>query len=159
MKKLNLIAALALAVSLFAVPAFAEMVTGTVVSKTNNQIVVTTVNGQETFSVAAESMYPTDLEVGDRVTINYSPDTAMGGNRATSVVIATDATGMTGTTTTGSAYDSRTSTTGSSYDARTGTYDDDNLPGTAGPVPLLTALGTFALVGGLALRKFSKRNS
>lgn len=128
----------------------ANSVTGTVVSKTGDTVVISTPSGQRTFMVSAQNLFPSDMDVGDRVTVSFTPGTAGARDRADRITLASAS-----TTTTDYSRD----TSRNYSDARTSAYDRDDLPDTAGPVPVLTALGLAAVAGGLALRTISRRRA
>lgn len=142
MRTLSIITALLIVlvgiVSGSASDAAAMTVTGTVVSKTSDTVVISTSTGQETFAVSSLSLYPSDVVVGSRVSVTYEPNSVGSGNRATRIMLAAD-------TSRSSTYDDDAMT-----DTRYG--ERSSLPDTAGPVPTYMTVGLVVLSAGLITR-------
>ena len=128
-------------------------ISGTVVSTTGDQLVITTDAGQSmTFSAMNSVNVPTNMAVGNRVTVTYRPLT--GGDYQVSRVVIADAS----TSTTGSTYtdQSATSTSTGTTTYADNTYDND-LPATASPLPIAGLLGLLSLGAGLGLQALRNR--
>lgn len=127
-----------------------QTVSGTIVSTTGDQIVITTDAGQRmTFNRDVSFTMPSGLAVGNRVSVTYRGIDA--NDYTVNRIVMADNT-VTGTTTT---TDNTTSTTTSTY-GTTNTYDTD-LPGTASPMPLIGLLGALGLAAGTAIRALKRR--
>ncbi|MFN0149339.1 MAG: hypothetical protein ACKVU1_01340 [bacterium] len=90
MKTSNFLVALTVALTSLVLSrnAMAASVTGTVVTKTADTIVISTPSGQETYHVMGTNVYPAGADVGSRVTINYIPSTTSAPSHADAIVIA-----------------------------------------------------------------------
>lgn len=139
MRLFNLTAILAAVVTCVALSdvSIAATVTGTVVSKSADTIVISTPSGQETYHVMGMGAYPAGAQIGSRVTVTYSPSTTTEPSHADAIVLAV-------------APASRSTSSAS-------TYGDDVLPETAGTETLLLAVGFLSIGSGLALKIRSKR--
>jgi hypothetical protein len=117
-------------------------VTGTVVSSTADRVVVRTSSGDMTFKMSSTTDRPATFTTGKQVTVWYDPATVPGEDQthlAMRVASADESV--------------RTTAAQESYGA------DDELPATAGPLPLLAWIGLVALGGGLGLRMLSRRRA
>src|SRR5262245_37786527 len=101
MKRFNLLAILAIALTCVAVAqmSMAATVTGTVVSKTADTIVISTPSGQQTYTVSGVNVYPAGMDVGSRVTLDYTASTTGARSTVSTIVMAADDRSM-GTSTT-----------------------------------------------------------
>jgi len=130
-----------------------QNVTGVVVSTAGDQVVITTDAGTRmVFDRDATLVLPT-VSVGDRVTVTYrtvEPD-HFAANRVVLVTVPSTTTTTTTTTTT----DNTATTTENTYSSSS--TDNDNLPATAGPLPLVGLLGSLSVGAGVALRHLTSR--
>ena len=126
-----------------------ENVSGVIVSTAGDQVVITTDAGTRmVFDRDATLVLPT-VSVGDRVTVTYrtvEPD-HFAANRVVLVTVPSTTTTTTTTTTPDNTYSSTSSST----------YNNDNLPATAGPLPLVGLLGSLSVGAGVALRHLTSR--
>jgi hypothetical protein len=114
-------------------------VTGTVVSTSGDEVVLRTPSGEQTFMLSS-TVDRTQLTTGNSVTVWYdAPVTAGDRGTITRITMASEPT--TPRTETGAA---------------TSTTTSDELPATAGFLPLLGLIGLLALGGGLLMRKGSR---
>jgi hypothetical protein len=115
-----------------------ETMTGTVVSVSDNTLVITSDDGRRvSFNRDATSIFPTNLAAGQRVRVEYDEE-AGGAFHVTDVtLLSTTGTGRT------------------NVDTDTGYRGD--MPTTASPFPLLGLLGVVALGAGLSARGLSRR--
>ena len=114
-------------------------VTGTIVSTTGDQVVITTDSGQRmTFNRGVAFTMPSGLAVGNRVTVTYG---GTADNYTVNHIVVADNTAGT--------------TSSSSY-STTNTYDS-TLPRTASPVPLAGLLGALTMGAGAAVRALKSR--
>jgi hypothetical protein len=113
-------------------------VTGTIVSMNDDQVVVRTAMGEETYRLST-SVDRTGMTVGNQVTVWYDAPTSVGERPMVTRIALGDA----------SATTPRTTTTG--VDRTTTTNNNDELPATASLLPLLGLLGLLALVGSVAI--------
>jgi len=114
-------------------------VTGTIVSMNDDQLVVRTAMGEETYRMST-SVDRSGMAVGNQVTVWYDAPTSAGERPMVTRIVAGNASPTT----------PRTTTTGTNT-------DDDQLPATASLLPLLGLLGLLALVGSVALGNVALR--
>jgi hypothetical protein len=164
MKKIALPKMLALALALgvaawTSLPATADAplvtVTGTVVSLNDEVLVVSTDKGNLTFDLdKSTEMTGVSLAVGNRITVWYdSDDKVEDAMDARKIVMAPAATSTPAPASPTPAPQVTTQETSSAYQADA----NDELPATAGPLPLMTLVGLISLAGGLLLRKRTRR--
>jgi len=110
------------------------LVTGTVVSMNDDQLVLRTAMGDETYRLST-SVDRTGMTVGNQVTVWYDAPMSAGERATVTRVAAGDVSATTPRTTT----------------AATTSSNDDELPATASLLPLLGLLGLLALVGSVAI--------
>jgi RNase P/RNase MRP subunit p29 len=121
-------------------------VTGTVVSSTSERLVLRTSTGEMTFKLSSTTDRPMSLREGSRMTVWYDPASVPGDEN---MHLATRIT----------ASSEEAQRTAASDDDPSRDPSDDELPATAGPLPLLAWIGIFAVGGGLALRGLARRRS
>lgn len=161
MKKFALpnLCALALALAMVAwtgLPVAADAplvnVTGTVVSMTDEVLVLATDQGNLTFDLDKSTEMPAGIVVGNRITVSYDsddkPEDKMDARRIVMTPAPSSAAPATPTPT-------PETTTQESAPA----YQDEEmeLPATASPLPLMGVAGLLALAGGLLLRRRTRR--
>lgn len=153
---LSMLLVLALA-SMAAADAELVSITGTVVSATDQVMVLKTATGDMTFDIDKDTERPGSLPVNGRVTVWYdSDDDPADKVDARRIVMAPAAPAPSPTpaapapTPSTTTYQSQTTTTTTT----SGTdYDREELPQTAGPLPLLLGAGLLAFAGGTLLKK------
>jgi hypothetical protein len=153
--RLVLVSALLVVVGLgFGHPAFAKMVSGTIVSMDGGMLVIRTTDGQEQhFTLGTGVTVPTDVRTGSMVEVNVG-DT---GDQTTVVSSIQTTTGTTTTTT--STYNSTPSTSSSttpssSTTSSTTTSTENQYANTASPIWAYALVGLFGLAGALAFRRW-----
>jgi len=171
MKRIGLLTILVAASMMIGGSAFAETVTGTVVSVNDNQIVITKDDGSRmTLHMDSQSTRASAINVGDQVRVDYS---SMGNNQyhVTTVNLATDATGtqtgdmpagaQTGASDYGSSQTrtdySSTETQAQSASAWDDDRTDDALPRTASPLAVIALVGAASLAVGAIVRRKARR--
>ena len=136
-------------------------ITGTVVSRVDEVLVVRTDRGDLTFDLDKSTEMPADLPVGSRITVSYDSDDKVTDRMdARKIVMAPEPTVSTPAPTptpapmtpTTPAPTVTTQQTTTAYET-----DQDELPATASPLPLMGGAGLLALAGGLLLRKRTRR--
>lgn len=113
-------------------------VTGTVVSSSSDRLVLRTSTGETTFKLSSTTDRPLTLAEGRQMTVWYDP-AAVPGDENMHLATRINA-----------AETERTTARDPS---------DDELPATAGPLPLLAWIGMVAAAGGLGLRALARRRS
>jgi len=134
-------------------PAFAKMVTGTVVSMDGGMLVIRTTDGQEQhFTLGTGVTVPTDVRTGAMVEVNVG-DT---GDQTTVVSSIRSSTGTTTSTTTYNSTPSNTETPSptSSTTTTTTTSTNNQYANTASPIWAYALVGLFGLAGALAFRRW-----
>jgi hypothetical protein len=135
-----------------------KVVTGTVVSYEEDDLVLKTTSGTLNFDLDKNTPHPATMVAGNRVTVWYDADDKVEDNMDARKVVMAPAISTVSTyvpppaqtsTTTTETY-TQTQTT-QSYDTTTDTYPD-----TASPMPLLL-LGSLASLGGAAAIRFARR--
>lgn len=127
-------------------------VTGTVVSMTDEVLVLATDQGNLTFDLDKSTEMPAGIVVGNRITVSYDsddkPEDKMDARRIVMTPAPSSAAPATPTPT-------PETTTQESAPA----YQDEEmeLPATASPLPLMGVAGLLALAGGLLLRRRTRR--
>ena len=141
-------------------PADAPLVTitGTVVSIVDEVLVLSTDRGNLTFDLDKSTEMPANIAVGNRITVSYdSDDKPEDKMDARKIVMAPAATPVTPAPVT----PAPTPTTPAPEPQTSAPMDEepsDELPATAGPLPLVGLMGLAALAGGLLLRKRTRRS-
>ena len=152
--RLVLVSALLVVVGLgFGHPAFAKMVSGTIVSMDGGMLVIRTTDGQEQhFTLGTGVTVPTDVRTGSMVEVNVG-DT---GDQTTVVSSIRSSTGTTTSTTTYNSTPSNTETPSptSSTTTTTTTSTNNQYANTASPIWAYALVGLFGLAGALAFRRW-----
>lgn len=155
---LSMLLVLALA-SMAAADAELVSITGTVISATDQVMVLKTATGELTFDIDKDTERPGSLPVNSRVTVWYDsddkPEDKMDARRITMAPAAPAPAPVTpapapSTTSYTTPPATTTTTTIKSDDTD---YDKEELPQTAGPLPLILGAGLLALGGGALLKK------
>lgn len=154
---LSMLLVLALA-SMAAADAELVSITGTVVSATDQVMVLKTATGDMTFDIDKDTERPGSLPVNSRVTVWYDSDDdpadKVDARRITMAPAApapTPSTPAPAPSTT--SYQSQSTTTTTTTISGDDDYEREELPQTAGPLPLLLGAGLLAIGGGALLRK------
>ena len=158
--------ALALAlVALTGLPATADAplvtITGTVVSVTDEVLVLRTDRGNLTFDLDKSTEMPAGIAVGNQITVSYDSDDKPEDKMDARKIVMTPASSTVAPATpapttpapTTSAPEAAPQASAPAYEGETG-----ELPATASPLPLFGVAGLLALAGGLLLRKRAGRN-
>jgi hypothetical protein len=162
MKNFGLAMLLVLALaSMAAADAELVSITGTVVSATDQVMVLKTATGDMTFDLDKDTERPGSLPVNSRVTVWYdSDDDPADKVDARRIVMAPAAPAPTPAPATppapapSTSYQSQsTTTTTTTIKSDETDYEREELPQTAGPLPLLLGAGLLAVAGGALLRK------
>jgi uncharacterized surface anchored protein len=160
MKNFGLAMLLVLALaSMAAADAELVSITGTVVSATDQVMVLKTATGDMTFDIDKDTERPGSLPVNSRVTVWYdSDDDPADKVDARRIVMApaapTPAPAPVTPAPSTPSYQPQSTTTTTTTTRTTDTdYEREELPQTAGPLPLLLGAGLLAIGGGAALLK------
>ena len=166
MKKVALsrLFALALALAMAAssgLPAAADAplvsITGTVVSVTDEVLVLATDKGNLTFDLDKSTEMPASIAVGSRITVDYDSDDKVTDKMdARRIVMAPAASTITPSTPapTTPAPAPTTSAPEAAPQQSTPVYDEtDELPATASPLPFVGGVGLLTLAAGLLLMR------
>jgi hypothetical protein len=134
-----------------------KVVTGTVVSYENDDLVLKTTSGNLTFDLDKNTPAPASMAAGNRVTVWYDADDKVEDNMdARKVAMAPAISTVTNTVTPPPVETSTsTTTTTQTYDRTTDTTTD-TYPDTASPMPLIL-LGSLASLGGAVALRFARR--
>jgi hypothetical protein len=140
--------------------------TGTVISRDGDVLVVRTDKGNLTFDLDKSTEMPTDIPVNSRITVWYDsddkPEDRMDARRVVIEPAVAQQTTPPPTTTTPPPTQTDISTSQTQVETQTQTTDydtsDDELPSTAGPLPLLAGLGILSLLGSVVLKNRSRRS-
>ena len=123
--------------------------TGTVVSVTDEVLVLaTTDKGNLTFDLDKSTEMPAGIVVGNRITVSYDSDDKTTDKMDARQIVMSPA-ASTGVT---------TSPAPSAAPQESQAYQEEQeLPATASPLPLMAAAGLLSLAGGILLRKRARR--
>ena len=158
---LSMLLVLALA-SMAAADAELVSITGTVVSATDQVMVLKTATGDMTFDIDKDTERPGSLPINSRVTVWYDSDDDPADKvdarrivMAPAAPVPTPAAPATPAPSTTSYQSQSTTTTTTTIKGDDTDYEREELPQTAGPLPLLLGAGLLAMAGGALLRKRS----
>ena len=133
-----------------------KVVTGTVVSYENDDLVLKTTSGNLTFDLDKNTPAPATMSAGNRVTVWYDADDKIEDNMdARKVVMAPAISTASTTTVTTPPPATSTTTTTTTYTNNT-TTPVNNYPDTASPMPLIL-FGSLASLGAAAAIRIARR--
>ena len=127
-------------------------ITGTVVSMDDGVLVLATDRGNLTFDLDKSTEMPSNIVVGNRITVSYDSDDKVEDKMDARKIVMAPISSSVSPTTPAPTAQVTTQESGTAYQD-----EQTELPATASPLPLMAGAGLLALVGSFLLRKRTRR--